>query len=144
LKKAGVEAFCSGRFGSLAWFIDRPIATIRYPRPGTLLAGNRAVVPPHWRVEVANGFVGTERRSVLTPSDSAESLQTFQIVFALAVEEGQQLPPLPRVIATAREFRLTAYDAEYLDTARMLQLPLATLDRHLAEAAERARVPLFR
>jgi predicted nucleic acid-binding protein len=108
-----------------------------------LLAGDRAIVPPLWRVEVANGFVVTERRGVLTPSDTAEALQTFHIVFAQAVEESQQVPPLPRVIATAREFRLTAYDAEYLDTARILQLPLATLDRRLKEAASQAQVALL-
>src|SRR6202163_686359 len=108
-----------------------------------LLSGDRAVVPPLWRIEVANGVVVTERRGVLTPSDTAEALQPFDIVFAQAVEESQQVPPLPRVIATAREFRLTAYDAEYLDTARILQLPLATLDRRLKEAAAQARVPLF-
>lgn len=128
---------------ALAWFIDRPIARYAMRIQELLLAGDRAIVPPLWRVEVANGFVVTERRSVLTPSDTAEALQTFQVVFAQAVEESQQVSPLPRVIATAREFRLTAYDAEYLDTARILQLPLATLDRRLQEAAAQARVPLF-
>jgi predicted nucleic acid-binding protein len=128
---------------ALAWFIDRPIAPYAMRVQELLLSGDRAVVPPLWRIEVANGFVVTERRGVLTPSDTAEALQTFNIVFAQAVEESQQVPPLPRVIATAREFRLTAYDAEYLDTARILQLPLATLDRRLKEAAAQARVPLF-
>ena len=128
---------------ALAWFIDRPIAPYAMRIQELLLAGDRAVVPPLWRVEVANGFVVTERRGVPIPSDTAEALQTFDIVFAQAVEESQQVPPLPRVIATAREFRLTAYDAEYLDTARILQLPLATLDRRLKEAAAQARVPLF-
>lgn len=128
---------------ALAWFIDRPIAPYAMRIQELLLAGDRAIVPPLWRVEVANGFVVTERRGVLTPSDTAEALQTFHIVFAQAVEESQQVPPLPRVIATAREFRLTAYDAEYLDTARILQLPLATLDRRLKEAASQAQVALL-
>ena len=49
----------------------------------------------------------------------------------------------PRVIATARQFQLTAYDAEYLDTARMQQLPLATLDRKLEASAAKAGVQLL-
>jgi predicted nucleic acid-binding protein len=48
-----------------------------------------------------------------------------------------------RIIATAREFQLTADDAAYLDLATEQQLPIATLDRHLAEAAKRARVRLL-
>lgn len=129
---------------ALAWFIDRPIAPYAVRIQRLLLAGDRAVVPPLWRLEVANGFVVAERRGILTPSDSAQILQNFQIVLAQAIEESQQSLPLPRVISTAREFQLTAYDADYLDTARIHQLPLATLDRRLEEAAARARVPLVR
>lgn len=129
---------------ALAWFIDRPIAPYAVRIQRLLLAGDRAVVPPLWRLEVANGFVVAERRGIVTPSDSAQILQNFQIVLAEAIEESQQSLPLPRVISTAREFQLTAYDADYLDTARIHQLPLATLDRRLEEAAARARVPLVR
>ena len=129
---------------ALAWFMDRPIAPYAVRIQRLLLAGDRAVVPPLWRLEVANGFVVAERRGIVTPSDSALILQNFQIVLAEAIEESQQSLPLPRVISTAREFQLTAYDADYLDTARIHQLPLATLDRRLKEAATRARVPLVR
>jgi predicted nucleic acid-binding protein len=108
-----------------------------------LLAGDRAVVPQIWRLEIANGFVVAERRGVLTSSDTAQALQTFQIVLAQAIEDSQQSLPLPRVIATARQFQLTAYDAEYLDTARAQQLPLATLDRKLEESAIKAGVQLL-
>jgi predicted nucleic acid-binding protein len=129
---------------ALAWFIDHPIAPYALRVQRLLLAGDRAVVPPLWRLEVANGFVVAERRGILTPSDTAQILQNFQIVLAQAIEENQQSLTLPRVIATAREFQLTAYDADYLETARTHQLPLATLDRRLEEAAVRAGVPLVR
>jgi len=45
---------------------------------------------------------------------------------------------------TAREFHLTAYDAEYLDIARIHQLPLTTLDRRLEEAAMGAGISMLR
>lgn len=129
---------------ALAWFIDRSIAPYAMHVQRLLLAGDRAVVPPLWRLEVANGFVVAERRGILTPSDTAQTLQDFQIVLARAIEESQHSPPTHRIIATAREFQLTAYDAEYLDTARINQLPIATLDRRLKEAATRASVHLVR
>ena len=129
---------------ALAWFIDRPIAPYALRVRQLLLAGDRAVVPPLWRLEVANGFIVAERRGVLTSSETAQALRIFQIVLAQAIEDSQQSLPLPRVIATARQFQLTAYDAEYLDTARTQQLPLATLDRKLEESALKAGVQLLR
>jgi len=58
-----------------------------------LLAGDRAVVPPLWRLELANGFVVAELRGILTPSDTAQILQTFQSVLAQAIENSQPSPP---------------------------------------------------
>lgn len=37
---------------------------------------------------------------------------------------------------------LSAYDAQYLELALRLRLPLATLDKALARAAQSAQVPL--
>ena len=129
---------------SLAWFIDRQIAPYALRVRQLLLAGNRAVVPPLWRLEIANGFIVAERRGVLTSNETAEALQTFQILLAQAIEENAQSLSLPRVIETARQFQLTAYDAEYLDMARVQQLPLATLDRKLEESAIKAGVQLLK
>jgi len=58
-----------------------------------LLAGDRAVVPPLWRLELANGFVVAELRGILTPSDTAQILQNFQSVLAQAIEDSQPSPP---------------------------------------------------
>jgi predicted nucleic acid-binding protein len=139
-----VKRFVLDASVALAWFIDRSIAPYATRVQRLLLAGDRAVVPPLWRLEVANGFVTAERRGILTRSDTVQILQNFEIVLAQAIEDSQPSLPMRRVIATAREFQLTAYDAEYLDTARIQQLPLATLDRHLEEAAVQAGVPLLR
>jgi len=43
----------------------------------------------------------------------------------------------------ARAFRLSAYDAVYLETAQREQLALATLDQSLRAAAIRAGVEVF-
>jgi len=139
-----VKRFVLDASVALAWFIDRSIAPYATRVQRLLLAGDRAVVPPLWRLEVANGFVTAERRGILTRSDTVQILQNFEIVLAQAIEDSQPSLPMRRVIATARECQLTAYDAEYLDTARIQQLPLATLDRHLEEAAVQAGVPLLR
>lgn len=128
---------------ALAWFIDRPTAPYAVRIQRFLLAGDRAIVPPLWRLEVANGFAVAERRAILNASDTAEILKHFEVVLAQAIEDSQQSFPMRRIIATAREFMLTAYDAAYLDLAREQQLPIATLDRHLADAATKAGVSLI-
>jgi len=139
-----VKRFVLDASVTLAWFIDRPMAPYAALVKQRLLAGDRAVVPALWRLEIANGFVVAERRGILKPSDTAEILQSFELVLAQCIENSEGPNPMRRVIATARELRLTAYDAEYLDTARNQRLPLATLDRGLEAAAARAGVPLFR
>lgn len=46
-------------------------------------------------------------------------------------------------LSLARRYRLSAYDAAYLELALRTGLPLATLDASLAKAASAAGVPLF-
>jgi predicted nucleic acid-binding protein len=41
-----------------------------------------------------------------------------------------------------RDYNLAAYDAAYLELATRLNIPLATIDNKLAEAATRCGVPL--
>lgn len=128
---------------ALAWFVDRPTVQYAEQVKQLLLRGNRAVVPALWHLEIANGFITAERRGVLTPSDIAEALQTLDVVIAQAIENSQDAVLLRSVLRTAREFRLTVYDAVYLEIALQRELPLATLDRQLLTAASRAGVEIL-
>ena len=47
------------------------------------------------------------------------------------------------VAAISREFKLSGYDAQYLELARRRSVPIATLDRDLRKAARKAGVPVF-
>jgi predicted nucleic acid-binding protein len=120
---------------TLAWLIDQSIPPYAARVKQLLLSGDRAIVPPLWRLEIANGFLVAESRGMLAPSDTMQILQAFEAGIARSIEDSLQALPMRGVMATARQFQLTAYDAEYLDTARIQQLPLATLDRQLEKAA---------
>lgn len=50
---------------------------------------------------------------------------------------------MKQIAVVARDYRLTAYDAGYLEIALRLRLPLVTLDRHLARAAALAKITLL-
>ena len=52
-------------------------------------------------------------------------------------------PPGDAVITLARRHTLTVYDASYLELAMRENVPLATLDKKLAAAAEAEGVPLI-
>ena len=47
------------------------------------------------------------------------------------------------VAAISREFKLTGYDAQYLELARRRNLPLATLDKDLRKASKKSGVPIY-
>jgi predicted nucleic acid-binding protein len=137
-----VNGFVLDASVALAWFLDRPTAQYADHVRGLLLRGHKAVVPALWQLEIANGFITAERRGLLTISDTAEALQNLDVVIAQAFEISQGPVSMRGVLHTAREFRLTSYDAIYLETALREKLPLATLDRQLLKAAREAGVEI--
>jgi predicted nucleic acid-binding protein len=128
---------------TLSWFIDRPPAQYAAHMKQLLIRGGLAVVPSVWQLEVANGFVSAERRGTLIPSEIAELLEDFDII-RRSIEISAGPGSIRHTVGIARQFGLTAYDAAYLDLARDLQLPIATLDQALIRAAAQANVQLAR
>ena len=124
---------------TLSWFVDRPVAPYAAHVKQLLLEESQAVVPVIWRLEVANGFVMTERRGLSLPSDTTEMLQALDVVLQ-SIETISDSVSMRQIIATSREFRLTAYDAAYLELARAQKLPIATLDRRIKAAAAQAGI----
>jgi predicted nucleic acid-binding protein len=129
---------------ALAWFVDNPMPTYAVRVRRSLLAGARAIVPPLWHLEMANGFVVAERRRILTGADISQCLVHIEQLLIAGIETNADFVSIRDALATARSFQLSAYDAVYLDTARRDKLPLATLDRPLRAAAARAGVDSFR
>ncbi len=127
---------------ALAWFIDPVVAPLAERVQRFLLQDTRAVVPHLWRTEIANGFVVALKRGILTPVRSAQAFGELEILIAQSIENLSHDLSIQRVVTTAQQFELTAYDATYLEIAREQRLPLATLDRKLAAAAGHAGVPL--
>jgi predicted nucleic acid-binding protein len=129
---------------SLAWFLDNPVPDLAIRVRQSLDGGSRAVVPHLWHLEMANGFAVAERRGDLSTSFADRCLDNIEGLMASVVDESAEVISFRQVHSVARLFRLTAYDAAYLETARREHMPLATLDRALGEAAKKAGVQLFR
>jgi predicted nucleic acid-binding protein len=97
------------------------------------------VVPPIWYLEVANVLLKRERQKGVTPEQVGVMLEALG---ELAVEYAPDPfdADLKRVIAAARPYQLTSYDATYVGLAMQLSLPLCTLDENLIVATERCGV----
>ena len=100
-----------------------------------------AVVPTLWQSEVANGLLSAWKRDRITEAGIAHALVGLE---RLRIERTASELDSSALIALGRSLELPAYDATYLLLAMSQGLPLATLDRRLAEATNLAGVELVR
>ena len=118
----------------------------RRRRPTRLLEhlrGETAAVPNLWHVEIANVLALAERRRRITASEIAQFIALLEEL-EIDVDEETWTRAFSRVLDLAREERLTAYDAAYLELAMRLGIPLASKDGDLCDAAERLGVGVLR
>ena len=129
---------------ALRWFLDHPVPVYANRVKQVFLKGIRAVVPALWHLEMSNGLVVAERRSILTAADVDQAMMDIEQIVAQAVDTDSIVVFARQSLATARAFQLSAYDAVYLDLARSQRLTLATLNDRLRAAAIQAGVSLLR
>ena len=127
---------------ALAWLLDDPVPAYAAEVKGSL-RNTRPLVPSLWILEVANALAVGERRGNLTSDQVARAMRLIEQLLAETIETIASIVSFRQVLATARSFRLTAYDAVYLEIARSEGVPLATLDRALRAAAPQAGVELL-
>jgi predicted nucleic acid-binding protein len=108
----------------------------------TELAKSQALVPSLFALEVANVVAKLESKGVVTEADSQRFIALLgQLNIATASET--MAHALGETLNLARRYKLSAYDACYLELALRTGLPLATLDVDLARAATTAGVQIL-
>jgi len=129
---------------TLAWLVERVDAAEAQLADEVLrtIRTESAIVPALWFPEVANGVLAAERRGGIGNSKSASFLG---IVNALPIVEDGTRPSAVQtsVLTLARAYKLTAYDATYLELVLRTGGTLATFDRQLAEAVRKAGGQVF-
>lgn len=103
------------------------------------LSGGTALVPPVWGLEVANGLVVAERAG---KNSEARSTRFLELLDVLPIEMADNAEPSD-LATLARRANTSVYDASYLDLALRHGLPLATLDKRLAQAAQELGIALL-
>ena len=107
------------------------------------LVEREAVVPNLWHLEASNVLLRAEKDKVISVADIegfAAQLEGLSIV----VDDGTAKQALNRTLVLARNYRLSSYDAAYLELALRLKIPLATLDAALIKAAVKSDVEIYK
>ena len=125
---------------SMAWlFADEAHARADALRES--LTEQHGVAPALWPTELANALLTASRRGRISVDEWPALGRQLR---ALPIEVDPVALPavLDRVLPMADRYGLTVYDATYLELAIRRGLPLATLDRRLAEVSRAAGVAL--
>ena len=92
-----------------------------------------AMAPLLWPLEVLNGLAMAERRGRLDASRRRQ-LAGFLSDLPVSLDPETASQAWTATALLAERYRLTLYDAAYLELAQRLDLPLATLDQELRVA----------
>ena len=106
------------------------------------LATSEALVPTIWPLEVANVLLVGERRGRSTEARTSRFIALLDAL-PIRVDATTSQHALSGILTLAREQRLSAYDAAYLELAMREGVALATQDKGLRRAAEACGVGLL-
>lgn len=122
------------------WFVGNQ-ATDYTEAVAARLPDEPAYAPMLLQFELANVLRTACKRGVLDAQGAHEILDQ---VGALPIAIDRDAPGPAAIFSLALRYDLTSCDAVYLELALRLQLPIATRDAVLAEAARAAGVGLFK
>ena len=117
---------------TLAWiFDDEATAAIR--QVFDAVAEHGAVVPALWRLEVANSLTMAMRQGQIDDGFRRAAL-TDLAALDIAIDPHTDAGAWDATLALADRFKLTLYDAAYVELAQRRRLALATLDGEMRAA----------
>jgi predicted nucleic acid-binding protein len=108
----------------------------------THLTRDGACAPSLWPLEVLNVLSMAHRRGRITPQAHQDRI-AFLAALPVTLDAETAAQAWVTTSRLAERYRLTLYDAAYLELAQRLDLPLATLNAGLRTAAAALGVPLL-
>ena len=118
---------------TMSWFFPDEITEYSESIMDALLNGE-AVVPHIWFYEVTNTLQVGERKKRLQRSESIGILERLQQL-SIILDNTKTNTIMPELLSLAGKYKLSAYDAAYIELSLRLGLPLATCDKQMAESA---------
>jgi predicted nucleic acid-binding protein len=127
----------------MRWFFNDGSIKDRQYSEGVLnliIAGSHAPVTPGvWPLEIANVISRAESMGHIEENRSAHFLEIIREM-NIATESIAQDISFGSVLHLARVYKLSSYDASYLELAMRHSIPLATLDKDLTNAMKKVGV----
>ena len=126
---------------TLAWCFEdehTPATTALLRRIGETGAN----APQHWPLEALNGLMMAERRNRLDARKRSR-LARFLRDLPIALDSETSIQVWDATQRLAERFRLTIYDAAYLELTQRKRPPLASLDQELRAAGSALGVVLL-
>lgn len=123
---------------AVAWFV-RKQATAYTDRVRARAKREPLHVPAVWPLEVSNALLVLQRRGNISENAAKTAAD---LLGDLVVTVHQDRLTIPELLEFATKYRLSTYDASYLDLALSLRLPLACRDGPLQRALSGAGVRL--
>lgn len=106
------------------------------------LIGSEALVPNLWHLEASNVLLGAEKRKEVATGEVERFISQLENL-PLRVDALTSHQSFNRIMALARSYKLSSYDAAYLELALREGVPLATLGKGLIKAARKADVEIY-
>ena len=101
-----------------------------------------ALVPELWYLEASNVLLGAERNGEITIAQT-EAFTSQLENLPITVDSSTWRQSFARTMVLASSYGLSSYDAAYLELAVRESLTLASLDRTLVKAVEKAGVSIY-
>lgn len=106
------------------------------------LVAVEALVANLWHLEATNVLLMAEKRGELQTGDVERFLAQLERL-PIQVDPITAHQAFSRTLSLSRAFKLSSYDAAYLELAIREGLSIATLDKDLKKAAKKAGVELY-
>ena len=140
-----MEHFVLDASVAVAWIVPHVEQELPNSVRERLLAGDRALVPPIWILEVVSAMKRAIRRGMVTQAMAENGLQQLSRLFTgsprIAIADG--FTRVHDAYQMTLEHEVSVYDGCYLDLAMRERMRLATIDEGLRRAAEQAGVGLI-
>ena len=101
-----------------------------------------ALVPNLWHLEAANVLCNAEKSGSTSIGEVERFIAQLESL-PIHVDPLTAHQSFNRILALSRAYNLSSYDAAYLELSIREGLPLATLDKALIRAAQKADVSLY-
>lgn len=106
------------------------------------MAESEALVPNLWHLEATNVLAGAEQKGYANAGNVEQFLSQLENL-PITVDSLTAQKAFSRILALSRAYKLSAYDAAYLELALREGIPLATLDKALIKAAKKTQTLIY-